>query len=110
MDVSIPQATMPDVQNAMALALFFLGLIACAGGLWTILGRDYQRTLRSVAVQSNRLHAKALTDVGVVPVIEASTRLVQAVNQLIRTAMGVGAFLCLIGIALCLIGYWMIAL
>jgi enoyl-CoA hydratase/carnithine racemase len=110
MNLPIQQEALPTVQESMALAIFLLGFIACAGGLWTMLARDYQRTLRNMAVQSNRLQAKALTEVGIVPLIDASTQLVKAVNQLIRTAMGVGAFLCLIGVALCLIAYWMIAL
>ena len=42
------------------------------------------------------------------PVIDASTKLVEAVTQLIRTAMGVGAFLCLIGVAMCALAWWMI--
>ncbi|MFN2115550.1 MAG: hypothetical protein ACK2T6_07525 [Anaerolineae bacterium] len=109
-DLTIQQQSLPTMQDGMALAMFLLGFVACAGGLWTMLARDYQRTLRNMAVQSNRLQAKALTEVGVVPLIDASTQLVKAVTQLIRTAMGVGAFLCLVGIALCMIAYWMIAL
>jgi len=96
------------IREAMASAMFVLGAAACIGGLWTLLAREYQQTLRGISAQSNRLHAKALTEVGVAPVIEASTRLVEAVNQLIRTAMGVGAFLCMIGAGLCLIAFWML--
>jgi len=97
------------IREGMAIGVFVMGLAACAGGLWTILAREYQQTLRSISSQSDRLHARALTEVGVVPILDASTKLVEAVNQLIRTAMGVGAFLCLIGVALCLIAYWMVA-
>jgi hypothetical protein len=97
-----------SMREFMAVAVFGLGFAACAGGLWTILAREYQQTLRSLAAQSDRLHARALTEVGVVPVVDAATRLIDAVNQLIRTAMGVGAFLCLVGLALCLIGFWML--
>lgn len=97
------------LQEGMALVLFAVGITACAGGLWIILGREYQRTMRGIASHSNQLHARALTEVGVVPVIDASARLVGAVNQLVRTAMGVGAFLLLIGLALCLVGFWMLS-
>jgi hypothetical protein len=97
----------PTLAQIMAVAVFALGLVALAAGLWTILAREYQQTLKGISAQSNRLHARSLTEVGVVPVLDASTRLIVAVNALVRTAMGVGAFLCLIGLALCLIGWWM---
>jgi len=95
------------MRDYMAVAMFALGFVACVSGLWTMLGREYQQTLRSISAQSHRLHARALTEVGVVPVIDAASRLVDAVNQLVRTAMGVGAFLCLVGVALCVIAFWM---
>jgi hypothetical protein len=97
-----------SVREGMAMGMFLMGLAACAAGLWTMMAREYQRTLRNISAQSDRLHARALTEVGVVPVLDASTKLVEAVNQLIRTAMGVGAFLCLIGVALCGMAYWMV--
>jgi len=98
----------PLLREIMAVALFGLGLVALGAGLWTILAREYQQTLKGISAQSGRLHARSLTEVGVVPIMDASSRLVEAVTALIRTAMGVGAFLCLIGLALCLIAYWML--
>lgn len=98
-----------SVRGAMALAMFTLGVVACAAGLWTILAREYQRTIKGIAAQSDRLHARSLTEIGIVPVLDASARLVEATNKMIRTAMGVGAFLCLIGVAMCLIAFWMFA-
>ena len=97
------------IRECMAVAMFVLGCAACAGGLWTMLAREYQTTMRRIASQSERLHARALTEIGVVPVIDAATHLVDAVNQLVRTALGAGAFLCLVGVALCTIAYWMVA-
>lgn len=100
---------MTSIRGGMALAMFALGVLSCSAGLWTILSREYQRSLKGIAAQSNRLHARSLTEVGVVPVLDASARLVEATNQMIRTAMGVGAFLCLIGLAMCVIALWIFA-
>jgi hypothetical protein len=97
-----------SVREAMAFAMFGLGTLSCLAGLWTLLAREYQQALKGMPAQSSRLHARALTEVGVVPVIDASARLVEAVNQLVRTAMGVGAFLCMVGVAMCLIAYYML--
>ncbi len=101
-------ATWP-IKEIMAVSLFATGLLACFAGIWTILAREYQNTLKGLSAQSSRLHARALTEVGVVPVIDAAARLVEAVNGLVRTAMGVGVFLCLIGLVLCIVGYAMLA-
>jgi hypothetical protein len=94
------------LRYGMALVLFVMGLAACIAGMWTLLAQGTGRTLRGISEQSHRLHARALGELTVGPMIDASARLVEAINQLVRTAMGIGAFLCLIGIALCLIAYW----
>ncbi|MBK6769780.1 MAG: hypothetical protein IT332_07115 [Ardenticatenales bacterium] len=96
-----------NIRSAMALSVFGLGILSIVAGVWTILAREYQQTMRGIAAQSNRLHARSLAEVGVVPVLDASARLVESTTQLIKTAMGIGAFLCLIGLAMCLISFWM---
>ena len=98
-----------NARSVLALGMFALGLTACGAGVWTILAREYQSTIKGLVGQSNRLHARSLTEVGVVPILDASARLVEATNQMIRTAMGVGAFLCLIGLAMCLLSFWMLS-
>ena len=96
-----------NIRSAMALSVFGLGILSIVAGVWTILAREHQQTMRGIAAQSNRLHARSLAEVGVVPVLDASARLVESTTQLIKTAMGIGAFLCLIGLAMCLISFWM---
>ncbi len=108
MAIELGDLTWP-IKEIMALSLFATGLLACLAGIWTILAREYQSTLKGLSAQSSRLHARALTEVGVVPAIDAAARLVEAVNQLVRTALGVGVFLCLLGLVLCLVGYAMLA-
>jgi len=98
------------VRYLMALVLFSMGLAACVAGLMTLLASEYRRTLRGIADHTNRLHARALGEVVAGPAIDASARLIEAVNQLVRTAMGVGAFLCLIGVVMCAVAVWVVAL
>lgn len=100
-----PELTLA-LRHGMALTLFVMGLVACTAGLWTLIAQGTDRTLRGISEQSHRLHARALGEVTVSPMIDASARLVEAINQLVRTTMGIGAFLCLVGIALCLIAFW----
>jgi hypothetical protein len=43
----------------------------------------------------------------VAPVIDSAARLVEAISQLIRTAAGIGAFLCIAGVGICVVAFWM---
>ena len=98
------------IQLGMAAVLFLMGASSIVMGLWTILAREYQQTLKGISAQSARVNSRALTEAGYIPLVEASARLIEAVNSLIRTAVGVGVFLCLIGAALCLAGFWITTL
>ena len=108
MALTLSSGTTITVREAMAVVVFGLGVLSSLAGIWTLTAREYQQALKGMSAQSSRLHARALTEVGVVPVIDASARLVEAVNHLVRTAMGVGAFLCLVGLALCLLAFWIL--
>lgn len=96
------------VQITMAVSLFSLGVAALLGGLWTILAREYQSTLRSLAAQSALLGNRASVDTTLLPILDSIAKLVEAVSQLVRTAIGVGVFLCLAGLAMCVLGFWML--
>ncbi len=98
------------IRHGMAILLFVLGLAACAAGMWLMLAREYQQTLKGISAQSNRLHARSLSEIGVGPVLDASARLIDAVNQLIRTAMGIGAFLSLLGAGMCVVAFWILSI
>jgi hypothetical protein len=97
------------VQVLMAVILFVLGLSSCVGGLWTILSKQYQQALKRISAQSAKVSSKAVTEAGLAPLIQAMSGLVQAINQLIRTSVGVGVFLCLAGVALCAVAFWMLS-
>jgi len=101
-----PELTLA-LRYTMALLLFLMGVAASTAGLWTLVAQGYQRTIKGISEQSNRLHARSLAEISVGPMIDASAHLVEAINQLVRTAMGIGVFLCLVGVALCLIAFWM---
>lgn len=98
-----------NLQIIMATSLFALGVASCVGGLCTFLTKEYHEALKGLSSQSTRIASKALTDLAVSPIIEASSHLVDAVSRLVRTAMGVGAFLSLAGIAICLTAFWMLS-
>ncbi|NLE76254.1 MAG: hypothetical protein GX605_05825, partial [Chloroflexi bacterium] len=85
-----------------------LGLASCGAGLWTILSREYQTALKSLSAQATRLGTRAFDDAAISPIIDSAARLIEAISQLVRTAVGVGVFLCITGVLICLAAFWML--
>jgi hypothetical protein len=94
------------VETCMVIALFLMGMVMIVAGLIIILAREYQETLKTLSSQSVRL-SKSLKDEGIQPILEGSSRLLESVTKMIQTAVGTGAFLCLLGTVLCGLSFWM---
>jgi hypothetical protein len=103
------------MESAATIAIVFAsllaltGFVACVQGLRTMLAHDYQQTMRKLSIQSAQIGQKGLADVALAPMIDAAARLIDSVNQLVRTAVGVGVFLCLTGIGMMTAAYFMVA-
>ncbi len=95
------------IQLVMAAVLFVVGIVMIVAGLFIILAREYQETMKLLSTQAPKLAGKAITDQSVLAAIEGTTRLLDSVKGLIQTAVGVGAFLCLFGVAVCSLAFWM---
>ena len=95
------------VEIGMAAILFIVGIGMIIAGLFIILAREYQETMKTLSAQTPKLAGKALTDASVLAALDGTTRLLDAVKGLIQTAVGVGAFLCLFGVGVCGLAFWM---
>lgn len=95
------------VRQVMAGVVFAMGSVAVVLGLLMIMTREYQEALRLLSSHSTRLSGKAITEEGMAPVLDGMSRLLDAVRKLVATAVGVGAFLCLLGVVMLVLGYWM---
>jgi hypothetical protein len=98
------------IQLVMAALLFAAGLAMIISGLVIIMTREYQEAMRALSHQSTRLSGKALGDVGVQQTLEGTALLLGSVTRLVQTAIGTGAFLCLLGTLLCGFSFWMLML
>ncbi len=99
--------TVDEIELAMTVTLFLIGVVSCVSGLWIIMAKEYQETMRRLSSQSVKIHGRAATQDAVAPIIDSASRLVEAISQLIRTAAGIGAFLCVIGVGICVVAFWM---
>ena len=95
------------VQLVMAALLFLVGIVMIASGLFIILAKEYQETMRTLSAQAPKLAGKAATEGAVLAALDGTTRLLDAVTKLIQTAVGVGAFLCILGLVICGAAFYM---
>jgi len=97
-----------EIQIVMSISMFVIGVLSSLSGLWIILAKEYHQTMKELSIQSIRINGRAITQDSVAPLIDSASGMVEAINQLIRTAAGVGAFLCVAGVMICIVAFWMI--
>ncbi len=101
--------TAESIRLGMAVVLFGLGVLSTLAGLWTILAREYQEAMRGLSTQSARIAQETVAQKGIPEAIQATANLVEAVNQLVRTATGTGLLLLASGLAICYLSYGLLA-
>ncbi len=100
---------MNAIKVIMGSLVFLLGVFTTLSGLYIILRKEYQEAVKTLSSQSPKLAGKSPVDDLVIPLAQSSVQLMETLNKLIQTAVGVGAFLCMLGTSLCLVAYWMIS-
>lgn len=106
---SLKRVKMELAKLIMGCSLFFIGVCIVASGLYIILRKEYQEALKTLTRQSPKLAGKSPIEDVVKPLAQTSVQLMETVNKLIQTAVGTGAFLCMLGSGLCILAYWMVS-
>ncbi len=88
-----------EILLLMVAVLFFVGLITFMMGIIVLISRTMNKEIRTLATQSNRLAQKGFVD-GIAGLVGNASSLLDATNQLVRTAAGIGAFLIFIGLGM----------
>jgi hypothetical protein len=83
----------------MVIISFFLGMASSITGIVILTTRAAGRDVHTLATQTTRLAQKGLAE-EVAGLVGNATSLLDAMNQLIRTAAGVGFFLTVFGLLL----------
>ena len=96
-----------NIQLLIALLQVIFGIVFLVCGLRKLIAREYTPAARALATQSARIGQKGLRD-NVSVVSQTATQLLNAVNQLVKTAAGVGAFLVLVGLFFMIAAYWVV--
>ncbi len=99
--------TLRDMQIFIAAALFIMGCLCILLGAFVLITRGYSREIRTLAVNTARLGQKGMAQ-EVAGLVTSASELVSSINQLVRTASGVGVFLVSLGLVMIGASYWMI--
>ena len=99
--------TFNDIQIIIAAAIFLLGFMCVVFGAIVLITRGYSREVRTLAAQTARLGQKGMAQ-EVTGLVTSASELVASLNQLVKTANGIGVFLIILGIAMMGSGYWVI--
>jgi len=99
-----------SVNNAvmvMAATLFVMGILSVTAGMIILISKVMGGDLKEITKQSIRLAQKGIAE-DVAGLVGNASSLVDAVNQMVRTASGVGIFLVVIGFPLILFAYYLL--
>lgn len=99
--------TFVDVQMLVAAAVFLLGCICFLLGAFVLVSRGYSREIRALASHTARLGQKGFAD-EISVLVNSASALVVSLNQLVKTASGVGIFLITLGMVLIGASYWVV--
>jgi hypothetical protein len=97
----------PEVQLSMGIGLFVIGVFTFWIGVIILVSRTTGRDVRTIASQTTRLAQKGLAEEIAGLVGNAST-LLNALNDLVRTAAGIGIFLTITGLLLMGTSIWLV--
>jgi hypothetical protein len=91
----------------IAACLFLLGVFSVAIGMIILVSKVMGGDLKEIAKQTARLAQKGVAE-EVAGLVGNASSLLDAVNQMVRTASGVGIFMVLIGFPLIILGYYLL--
>ncbi len=99
--------TLRDIQIVIAGSVFLLGFLCILMGVFVLISRGYSREVRALAAHTARLAQKGVAQ-EVSGLVTSSSQLVGAINELVRTASGIGVFLISLGLVMIVSSYWVI--
>jgi hypothetical protein len=96
-----------DTLILMAAALFFLGMCTLTMGLFVLVTRTNNKDVKSISAHAAQMVQKGIAE-DMSNLVGSASALLTGVQQLVKTAAGVGIFLTTLGLALMAGGYWIV--
>lgn len=99
--------TLNDMQILIAASVFIMGCVCVILGAFVLISRGYSSEVRTLAAHSARLGRKGISE-ELASLVNGASDLVASINQLVRTATGVGVFLVSLGMVFLVASYWVL--
>jgi hypothetical protein len=99
--------TLRDMQIVIAGSVFLLGFLCILMGAFVLISRGYSREVRALAAHTARLAQKGVAQ-EVSGLVTSASQLVGAINELVRTASGIGVFLISLGLVMIVSSFWVL--
>lgn len=96
-----------DIQVLIASSVFILGLLCIILGIFVLMTRGYSREVKSLASNTAILGKKGISQ-DITGLVQSASELVGAVNQLVRTASGIGVFMISLGLLMIVGSYYVV--
>ncbi|MEX2030032.1 MAG: hypothetical protein WD906_03570 [Anaerolineales bacterium] len=96
-----------DMQIIISGSVFLLGFLCVLLGAFVLISRGYSSEVRSLAAHTARLAQKGVAQ-EVSGLVTSASQLVGSLNELVRTASGIGVFLMSLGLVMIVSAYWVI--
>ena len=100
--------TVESLTYIMAACMFIMGVLSLVAGISILVAKVMSGDLIEIAKQTARLAQKGIAE-EVAGLVGNASSLLDAVNQMVRTASGVGIFLVLIGFPLVGAAYYLLS-
>ena len=98
--------TYDDVILIMSASIFFLGICTFLIGVFVLVARAMGKDIRTITAQTTRLAQKGIAE-GVPGLVGNASALMGAVQEMVKTAAGIGVFLTALGIGMMSLSYYL---
>jgi hypothetical protein len=101
------EMSIPDLLLSMSVALFAIGAIATAVGVFILASRVLSDDIKVIARQTSRLAQKGIAE-DVAGLVGNASSLIESLNRLVQTTSGIGIFLFVAGFILVAVAYFLL--
>lgn len=95
-----------DIQLAMAVCLFVLGLVTFGIGIFILVFSTMGRDMHTLATTTAKLAQKGIAE-EVAGLVGNVSSLLNAMTSMVHTASGIGLFMAVLGLAMMLASYYL---
>ena len=96
-----------ELQILMAASAFVMGCLSIILGMLVLITRGYSSEVKALASHTAKLGQKGITQEAT-GLVSSASELILSINQLVRTASGVGTFLLISGMMMIAAAYWVV--